>query len=111
VKAKPVVPRERARRDLEEAIDYYGHEAGADVAMVFIDAVREAYRIISLRPAAGSPRYAHELDLPGLRSRKLGRFPYLVFYIERDGHIDVWRLLHAKQDIPSWMQSGSSRQI
>jgi toxin ParE1/3/4 len=103
VTAKPVVPREQARRDVEDAIDYYAQEAGAEVALRFVDAVREAYRVISVRPATGSPRYAHELDLPGLRARKLNRFPYLVFYREQDEHIDVWRLLHAQRDIPSWM--------
>lgn len=101
--AKPVVPRERARRDVEEAIDYYAQAAGVEVALRFVDALQEAYRAISLRPATGSPRYAHELDLPGLRSRKLNRFPYLVFYREQDEHIDVWRLLNAHSDIPSWM--------
>ena len=101
--AKPVVPREQARRDVEDAIDYYAQEAGAEVAQRFVDAVRETYRAISVRPATGSPRYAHDLDLPGLRARKLNRFPYLVFYREQDEHIDVWRLLHAQRDIPSWM--------
>ena len=33
----------------------------------------------------------------------LGRYPYLVFYIERDEQIDVWRVLHEKRDIPAWM--------
>jgi toxin ParE1/3/4 len=103
VTAKPVVPREQARRDVEDAIDYYAQEAGADVALRFVDAIKIAYRAPSVRPAAGSPRYAHELDFPGLRSRKLGRFPYLVFYLEREDHIDVWRVLHAQRDIPSWM--------
>jgi toxin ParE1/3/4 len=108
VTAKPVVPREQARRDVEEAIDYYAQEAGADVALRFVDAVKEAYRVISVRPATGSPRYAHELDLPGLRSRKLSRFPYLVFYLEHDDHIDVWRFLHAQRHIPSWLDEADS---
>jgi toxin ParE1/3/4 len=104
VTAKPVVPRERARRDVEEAIDYYAQEVGAaGVALRFVDAVRQAYRAISVRPATGLPRHAHELDLPGLRARKLNRSPYLVFYLEQDEHIDAWRLLHAQRDIPSWM--------
>lgn len=100
---KPIIPREQARQDVEHAVDYYAREAGRDVALGFIDALANAYRAISSRPATGSPRYAHELDLPGLRARKLTRFPYLVFYLERDDHIDVWRVLHAKRDIPSWM--------
>ena len=101
---KPVLPRAAARRDVEDAVDHYVREAGVEVALGFIDALETAYRAISDHPAAGSPRYAHELTLPGLRSRGLKRYPYLVFYVERDDHIDVWRVLHAQRDIPAWMQ-------
>ena len=101
--AKPVVTLERARRDVEDAIDYYAREEGADLALRFIGALEDGYRMISARPAMGSPRYAHELDLPGFRSRGLRRFPYLVFYVERADRIDIWRVLHAQRDIASWM--------
>lgn len=101
---KPVLPRALARRDVESAVDHYIREAGPDVALGFIDALQAAYRAIADRPAAGSPRYAHELALPGLRSRALKRYPYLVFYIERDDHIDIWRVLHARRDVPARMQ-------
>ena len=55
-------------------------------------------------PATGSPRYAHELNLPGLRSWPLTRYPYLIFYVERPDHVDVWRVLQGQRDIPAWMQ-------
>lgn len=51
--AKPVVPREQANRDVDDAV---------------------------------------------------ARYPYLVFYIERPDHIDVWRVLHGQRDVPAWMQ-------
>ena len=101
---KPVITREQAQRDIDEAIDYYLKEAGDRVALRFIDAVEAAFRSIGQAPAAGSPRYAYELNLPGLRTRLLKRFPYLVFYVETADHIDVWRVLHAKRDIPAWLQ-------
>jgi hypothetical protein len=41
--------------------------------------------------------------LPGLRHRRLARFPWLVFYVERDDHIDIWRVLDARRDIPTWL--------
>lgn len=47
----------------------------------------------------------HELNLPDLRSWALSRYPYLIFHIERPDHIDVWRVLHSKRDIPAWMQA------
>jgi plasmid stabilization system protein ParE len=50
-----------------------------------------------------SPRYPHALNPPGLRLWPLPRYPYLVFYIEQDDHIAVWRVLHGQRDIPAWM--------
>lgn len=103
MKTKRVVPRVRAYRDVEEAIDHYARDAGSDVALRFVDALDAAYRAIAEHPASGSPRYAHELALPGLRHRRLKRFPWLVFYVARDDHIDVWRVLDARRDIPAWL--------
>jgi len=101
---KPVVPRDQAAKDVEAAVDYYVAEAGEAIAFRFIDALESAYRGIGAQPSAGSPRYSHELALPGLRSRLLRRFPYLVFYIEREDHVDIWRVLHAQRDIPDWLR-------
>jgi len=101
---KPVIPREQAQRDVEAAIDYYADEAGAAVALDFIDALRSAYHAISRQPGSGSTRFAVELELPGLRSRKLKRLPYLVFYVERSDHLDVWRVLHLRRDVSAQLE-------
>lgn len=103
MKAKLVVPREVASRDVAEAIDHYLGEGAAKAALDFVDALEKAYAHISRQPASGSPRHAHELNLPGLRSWPLTRFPYLVFYFERDDCVDVWRVLQAQRDIPAWI--------
>jgi toxin ParE1/3/4 len=104
VRVKPAIPRVQANRDVDEAIAYYLSEASEAVALGFIDALEEAYRHVGRQPATGSPRYAHELNLPGLRAWSLTRYPYLVFYVERPDHSDVWRVLHGQRDIPAWMQ-------
>jgi toxin ParE1/3/4 len=104
VKAKPVVPRERAAKDVDYAIAYYLSEIAGDAALGFTDALEHAYEQMGRNPAAGSSRYAGELTLPGLRFWPVKRYPHLVFYLERADHIDVWRVLHGMQDIPSWMQ-------
>ncbi len=104
MKPKPVVLRRHAQADVEDAVDYYRAESGTALAARFGTALEVAVRAIASHPAAGSPRYAHDLNLPGLRTRLLTRFPYLVFCVERDDHIDVWRVLHAKRDIPASMQ-------
>ncbi len=101
---KPIVLRERARRDVDEAVEHSFAEARAAVALAFIDALEETFRRMAEHPASGSPRYERELDLPGLRSSVVRGFPYLVFYVERDADIDVWRVLHTARDIPAWLQ-------
>ncbi|MBL8708080.1 MAG: type II toxin-antitoxin system RelE/ParE family toxin [Rhodospirillaceae bacterium] len=102
--ARPVIPRERAVRDIDEALDHYVREGGVAVALGFIDALERAYRHIASNPASGSPRHALELNLPGLRSWQLERYPHLIFYLERNDHIDVWRVLHGARDVPASMR-------
>ena len=101
---KPAVLREQARRDIDEAIEHYLSEAGPAVALKFIDALEDTLRQIGEQPASGSPRHAHELEIPGLRFCSVGGFPYLVFYVERNAEIDVWRVLHGARDLPVWMR-------
>ena len=101
---KPVVLRERAQRDVDEAVAYYLSESGATSTLAFIDALEACLHRIGEHPAAGSSHYAHELDLPGLRFRTVGKFPYLVFYVEQEAVVDVWRVLHGARDIAAWMR-------
>ncbi len=105
MRIKPVIPRALARRDVEEAVSYYLSEDAEQAALGFIDALEQAYTHIGRHFAAGSPRYAHELDLPGLRSWPLMQYPYIVFYVECDDHIDVWRVLHGMRDISAWLRT------
>lgn len=64
---RPIVPRRSARKDVEIAVDYYAREAGAQIALSFIDALESTYTLLAEHPASGSLRYAYELGLPGLR--------------------------------------------
>jgi len=104
VNPNSVIPREQADRDVDQAIDYYLGENALEAALGFIDALEHAYTHISFQPATGSSRYASELNLSGLRFWPLRRYPHVVFYLERSDHIDVWRVLHGKRDMPAWMQ-------
>jgi toxin ParE1/3/4 len=104
LKPRPVVPRSAANEDIKEALDYYLGASSVEAALGFIDALESAYRHIARAPASGSPRYAHELDIPGLRSWPLRRYPHVVFYVERAEYIDVWRVLHGERDIPETLR-------
>lgn len=104
MKAKPVIPRALAQQDIDDALGYYLSEGAEQAALGFIDALQQAYAHIGRHPASGSARHAHELDLPGLRSWTLKRYPHCVFYVEREDHIDVWRVLHGMRNIPAWLR-------
>ena len=106
---KPIVRRERADLDVQESIDDYLQNA-PEYALAFVDALEKAYCHIQRQPGKGSPRYAHELNLPGLRFWGCKRFPYLVFYVESADQIDVWRILHGSCDISAWLvdESGNT---
>ena len=109
MRVKPVIPRELANRDIDETLGYYLSEDADKATLGFIDSLEQAYSHIARYPATGSMQYAHELNLPGLRFWPLKRFPYLVFYVEQDSHIDVWRVLHGKRDIPAWLQNDENK--
>ncbi|AMY09109.1 Plasmid stabilization system protein [Luteitalea pratensis] len=103
--AKPLVLRALAIRDVDEAVACYVGAGGESAALGFIDALEMALSRISRHPGSGSPRHAHELNLPGLRCATVRRHPHLVFYVEVEAHVDVWRVLHGERDIPAWLMS------
>lgn len=99
--AAPVELRQRAVVDAGGAVDYFASEGGADLALRFIDALERALSHLGRHPLTGSLRYSYELDIPGLRSWPVPKFPYLVFYIAGAERVDVWRVLHAHRDVPA----------
>ncbi len=99
--AKPVQLRKIAAEDVEAATEHHRQEAGDTVAGRFVDAVERAVTHIGRHPHNGSLRFSYELGIPELRAWPITRFPYLVFYVERDNAIEVWRLLHTRRDIPA----------
>lgn len=100
---KPALRSALADADILSAVDFYLAEAPA-AAGRFIAALERATRHIEAHPESGSPRYAHELDLPQLRMWPLRRFPYALFYIEHADHLDVIRCVHLSRDIPASLQ-------
>jgi toxin ParE1/3/4 len=76
----------------------------AKLGLAFVDALEAAIRRIGAHPQSGSTRYTIELGLPEVRFWNLQRFPYLIFCVERESELDVWRVLHGQRDIPAWLQ-------
>jgi len=101
---KPAHWRPLARSDAEEAAAWYGEQGGPALELAFADALESATKTIARHPAIGSSRHAALLKLQDMRFWPLKGFPYLIFYVERETHVDLWRVLHAQRDIPAWMQ-------
>ncbi len=101
---KPVLLRRQAKHDVDAALNRYLIEASEAVALNFVDALAAAFAHIAGQPASGSPRYAQELDLAGLRAWPITGFPYLVFYMRGADSIDVWRILHGQRDMAAWLR-------
>ncbi|TDG03228.1 type II toxin-antitoxin system RelE/ParE family toxin [Paraburkholderia guartelaensis] len=107
--AKPVIPTRLARGDVEDELTFYLVDEGSEhAALGFIAEIEQAYAHLAKHPNIGSPRYAYELDIPGLRSWPLDRYPHVIFYVERTDHVEVWRVLNGKRDIPSWLLNDDS---
>lgn len=106
---KPTLWRSSAERDAAEAAYWYATQAGLAVGERFLAAVETGIAHLSQHPASGSPRYALPLNLDGMRFWPVGVFPYLIFYIEHDTHLDIWRVLQAQRDVPAWMGEGESQ--
>ncbi|MFT4926000.1 MAG: toxin ParE1/3/4 [Phenylobacterium sp.] len=105
MKRKSIILRDRATLDIDKIIDYYRTETTEQVALGFIDTLEQGFSHIECYPDTGSSFYALELNLPGLLSWPLKRYPYMVFYINSHDHIDVWRILHSHRDIPHWLKN------
>lgn len=74
------------------------------MANAFLDALEKAVAHIQRTPGSGSPRYAQELGLSGLRFWALNKFPFSLFYVEQAEHLWVIRLVHMSRDIPASLQ-------
>ena len=96
---KPAVLRPQSLRDQQGEVRYYRKEGGARLAVKVAKATNEALDQVELEPGMGSPRLGKLLGIPGLRTWRVGKFPLVWCYFEREDHLDVVRLLGDRQDI------------
>ncbi len=100
---RPVVARPQAELEIRSATVHYRNVGGEALALKWAAAVAKTLSHIADFPQTGSTRYAVSLNLAGLRVWPVNDFPYLVFYVERETQVDVWRVLHAQRDVPTWI--------
>ncbi|USJ01415.1 type II toxin-antitoxin system RelE/ParE family toxin [Xanthomonas prunicola] len=100
---KPAHWRPLALRDIDEAAAGYGEQGGLALEGAFTNALESALKTLMQHPGVGSSRHAVLLRLQDLRSWPPTGFPYLIFYIECDADIVIWRVLQMQRDIPAWI--------
>ena len=96
---KPARLRPAAQQDLIELSLWYADKDGETLAARLFDAARAALKPIQRMPGLGSPALAESVGLPGLRHWGVEGFPVRWFYLEREDHLDILRLLGERQDI------------
>ncbi len=104
---KPLHWHPQSRRDADDAAAWYAEQGGLDLELAFTNALETATQQLARHPGIGSTRYADSLKISGLRVWPLKKFPFLVFYVERETQVDGWRVLHGKRDMPTGMGEGA----
>ncbi|WP_225032029.1 type II toxin-antitoxin system RelE/ParE family toxin [Paraburkholderia sp. XV] len=102
MKSKPVVPTRQAQQDLETEIDYYLFDESSEAAALgFIAAVEEA----SQKPGKNPDLDLHVTPNSTCPDSGHGHLsvPHLVFYVDRDDHVEIWRVINAVRVIPTWL--------
>ncbi len=82
-----------AQRDLSSIWDYTQDHWGAGQAQSYVAEIRIAIERIAADPGRG-----HPCDEVRLGYRRYGIGSHLLFYIEREGGVDVIRILHQRMD-------------
>ena len=91
-----------ARTDILHQYEYYVDQAPSDVAARFIVAVEETFAQLLTMPTMGTPKQLKNKHLAGLRSWPVKKFEEVrLFYIPKETHLQVIRVLHGRRDIDS----------
>lgn len=103
---KPLLLRPLAQADIDAIIGNCLAEGGASLAGRFADQLENTLRTLATHPAIGSRRYSDLLGIHGLRSWPIKKSAYLIFYVDDARQIDIWRVLHGRQDISALLGEG-----
>ena len=77
---RTIAPHRHAIAEVHDIICYYRELAGTAVAENVAIEIDEACARLRQHPNIGSPRPALELDIEGIKSWALKRFPHQIFY-------------------------------
>ena len=91
----PVVLRDEARAEFDEAFDYFeGQRPGLGVA--FAERVQEVFDRIGANPLL------HAIVFADIRKAVVAQFPYSVFYRAEATRVEVLAIFHSRRDPAIW---------
>jgi plasmid stabilization system protein ParE len=91
----PVVLRDEAQTEFDEAFDYYeGQRPGLGVQ--FAERVQDVFDRISVNPQL------HAVVLGDVRKAVVARFPYCVYYRAEPARVQVIAVFHTSRDPSVW---------
>ena len=102
---KPARLRPAAESDLVTLTRWYAEQGGTTLAARLFDSAHAALEPIQRMPGLGSPLRAESVGITGLRHWSVEGFPVRWFYLEREDHLDVLRLLGERQDLAAILAS------
>ena len=93
----PVVLRDEARKEFDEAFDYY-EERRPGVGEDFAERVQEVLDRLSLNPKM------HAFVRGDIRKAVVKRFPYCVYYRSDDQRVEVIAVFHGSRNPSIWQE-------
>lgn len=91
----PVILRPEARAEYDEAFDWYeGRQPGAGTTF--------ARRIRGLLDQIGATPAMHAVVFQGVRKAVVRKYPFCMYYRERDDHVEVLSVFHTSRDPSEW---------
>jgi toxin ParE1/3/4 len=96
---KPARLRPAAQQDLVALSLWSADKGGAPLAARVFDAARAALKPIQRMSGLGAPALAESVGMPGLWHWGVDGFAVRWFYLEREDHLDVLRLLGERQSM------------
>ena len=102
---RTIAPHRHAIADVHDIICYYREHAGTAIAESFAIEIDEAYARLNRHPNIGSPRLSYDLEIEGVKSWALKRFPHQIYYNVEADHVELWRILHPRRDLTQSMLS------
>ena len=85
--------------DVEVALAYYQSHTTSKLSEKFMSALSASLRFLCDYPKAGSLRLGQQIGRSQIRSWPISHFPYLVMYRESPEQVEVFRVLHQRQDL------------